>query len=61
MQRLTQAPNIAIATLWADLLCKDGSVAPDNAALVRQAVEAATALGRPLATAADIRQRFGAA
>ena len=44
-----------------NLLCKDGSVAPDNAALVRQAVEAATALGRPLATAADIRQRFGAA
>lgn len=43
-----------------NLLCKDGSVAPDNTALVRQAVEAAAALGRPLATAADIRQRFGA-
>ena len=43
-----------------NLLCKDGSVAPDNAALVRQAVEAASALGRPLASAADIRQRFGA-
>lgn len=24
MQRLTQAPNIAIATLWADLLCEAG-------------------------------------
>lgn len=24
MLRLTQAPNIAIATLWADLLCEDG-------------------------------------
>lgn len=44
-----------------NLLCKDGSVAPDNTALVRQAVDAAAALGRPLATAADIRQRFGAA
>ena len=43
-----------------NLLRKDGSVAPDNTALVRQAVEAAAALGRPLATAADIRQRFGA-
>lgn len=43
-----------------NLLCKDGSVAPDNTALVRQAVDAAAALGRPLATAADIRQRFGA-
>lgn len=43
-----------------NLLCKDGSPAPDNAALVRQAVEAATALGRPLATAADIRRRFDA-
>ncbi len=43
-----------------NLLCKDGSPAPDNAALVRQAVEAAAALGRPLATAADVRRRFGA-
>ncbi len=43
-----------------NLLCKDGSPAPDNAALVRQAVEAAAALGRPLATAADIRRRFDA-
>ncbi len=43
-----------------NLLCKDGSVAPDNTALVRQAVEAAAALGRPVATAANVRQRFGA-
>ncbi|MDD2546184.1 MAG: 3-keto-5-aminohexanoate cleavage protein [Burkholderiaceae bacterium] len=42
-----------------NLLCKDGSTAPDNQALVRQAVEAAQALGRPLATADDVRQRFG--
>ena len=27
MQRLTQAPNIAIATLWADLLCEAGMTA----------------------------------
>jgi len=39
-----------------NLLCKDGSIAPDNAALVRQAVQVAQALGRPLATADDIRQ-----
>lgn len=43
-----------------NLRCKDGQLAPDNAALVRQAVEAAHALGRPLATAHDLRQRFGA-
>ena len=24
MRRLTQAPNMAMATLWADLLCEDG-------------------------------------
>ena len=24
MQRLTQAPNVALATLWADLLCEAG-------------------------------------
>jgi len=24
MRRLTQAPNMALATLWADLLCEDG-------------------------------------
>ena len=41
-----------------NLLAKDGSTAPDNAALVRQAVVSAQALGRPLATADDIRQRF---
>ena len=43
-----------------NLLCKDGSIAPDNSALVRQAADAAAALGRPLATGADVRQRFGA-
>jgi uncharacterized protein (DUF849 family) len=37
---------------------RDGSVAPDNAALVAQTAEAAHALGRPLATAADIRALF---
>ena len=41
-----------------NLLCKDGSRAPDNRALVRQAAEAAAALGRPLASAEQIRQRF---
>ncbi len=42
-----------------NLLCKDGSTAPDNAALVRQATDAAQALGRPLASALDVRERFG--
>jgi len=41
-----------------NLLTKDGRTAPDNAALVRQAVESARALGRPLATAHEVRQRF---
>lgn len=41
-----------------NLLCKDGNTAPDNSALVRQAAEAAFALGRPLADADDIRRRF---
>ena len=44
-----------------NLQLKDSQTAPDNAALVRQAAEAAFSLGRPLATAQDIRQRFGAA
>ena len=44
-----------------NLLCKDGSIAPDNRALVRQCAETAAALGRPLATADQIRQRFVAA
>ena len=43
-----------------NLYLKDGRLAPDNAALVAQAAEAARSLGRPLATAADIRERFGA-
>ena len=41
-----------------NLYLKDGSLAPDNAALVRQVAEGAKALGRPLATADDIRARF---
>ena len=41
-----------------NLLLKDGRMAPDNAALVRQAVEVAQCLGRPLATADDIRALF---
>ena len=43
-----------------NLRCKDGSLAADNTALVRQAAQAAEALGRPLATAQELRQRFGA-
>lgn len=42
-----------------NLLRKDGSVAPDNVALVRQAVDGASALGRRLATGEWVRQRFG--
>ena len=43
-----------------NLYLKNGDMAPDNAALVTQAAQAALSLGRPVATAADIRQRFGA-
>jgi 3-keto-5-aminohexanoate cleavage enzyme len=43
-----------------NLYLKDGSLAADNGALVRQALQAAQVLGRPLATAEQIRQRFGA-
>ena len=43
-----------------NLYLKDGTMAPDNAALVAQAAQAAHSLGRPLATADDIRERFGA-
>jgi 3-keto-5-aminohexanoate cleavage enzyme len=42
-----------------NLYLKDGSLAADNAALVTQAAQAAHALGRPLATADQIRHRFG--
>ncbi|MFZ2990401.1 3-keto-5-aminohexanoate cleavage protein, partial [Ideonella sp.] len=38
-----------------NLCLRDGRLAPDNAALVRQVVEVAAALGRPLATADDLR------
>ena len=43
-----------------NLQLKTGATAPDNTALVKQAAEAALSLGRPLATAMEIRQRFGA-
>ena len=42
-----------------NLLQKDGATAVDNRVLVRQAAQAAEALGRPLATAAQVRARFG--
>ena len=41
-----------------NLLLKNGQPAPDNAALVAQAADAARCLGRPLATADQIRARF---
>jgi uncharacterized protein (DUF849 family) len=41
-----------------NLYLKDGRLAPDNAALVRQVSELAGALGRPLADAARLRERF---
>lgn len=44
-----------------NLYLKDGSTAPENAALVAQVAEGARALGRPLATADDVRKQFGRA
>ncbi len=41
-----------------NLYLKDGRLAPDNTALVRQVSELASALGRPLASAAQLRERF---
>ena len=41
-----------------NLLAKDGNTAPNNAALVAQSADIARCLGRPLASAADIRQCF---
>lgn len=41
-----------------NLFLKDGSQAPNNAALVSQVTEGAHALGRALATANDIRSQF---
>lgn len=41
-----------------NLYLKNGQIAPDNAALVAQAAEATRSLGRPVATAAQIRERF---
>jgi len=43
-----------------NLKLRDGSIAPGNAALVRQAAEGARSLGRPLATAEDARRIYGA-
>ncbi|MDE2419125.1 MAG: 3-keto-5-aminohexanoate cleavage protein [Burkholderiales bacterium] len=43
-----------------NLRLKNDTLAPNNEALVLQAVDAAHTLGRPLASAHDIRQRFGA-
>lgn len=41
-----------------NLYLKDGSLAPNNTALVAQVAQGAQALGRPLATADDIRRIF---
>lgn len=41
-----------------NLFLKDGALAPDNAALVAQVARMADALGRPLATAQQLRERF---
>jgi uncharacterized protein (DUF849 family) len=43
-----------------NLKLKNNQIAPDNADLVLQAADAARCLGRPLASANDIRQQFGA-
>lgn len=41
-----------------NLFLKDGALARDNAALVAQAADAAACIGRPLASADDVRARF---
>lgn len=41
-----------------NLLLRDGTTAPSNAALAKQVAEGAAALNRPLATADQIRSRF---
>ena len=41
-----------------NLFLKSGELAPDNAALVAQIAQGAAALGRPLASAADVRAQF---
>ncbi|MCH4588684.1 3-keto-5-aminohexanoate cleavage protein, partial [Achromobacter xylosoxidans] len=43
-----------------NLKLRDGSVASGNGELVRQAVEGAIALGRPVADAAEARRIYGA-
>ena len=42
-----------------NLLLPDGSVAPDNAALVRKAAAGSALCGRPIASADDVRRLFG--
>jgi uncharacterized protein (DUF849 family) len=42
-----------------NLQLKTGAIAPDNAALVAQAAQAALGLGRSLAHANEIRSQFG--
>lgn len=44
-----------------NLYLSDGTLAPGNAALVVQAAQGSRTLGRPLASAADARQIYGAA
>lgn len=44
-----------------NLLLNTGETAPDNAALVAQVVDSARCLGRPVATAQEVRSWFGAA
>ena len=41
-----------------NFVLKDGSPAPDNGALVAQAAEAAACIGRPLASADEVRALF---
>ncbi len=43
-----------------NLFLNDGSVAPDNAALVRQVADLANLIGRPLSNAHQLRDRFAA-
>ncbi|MFN3417508.1 MAG: 3-keto-5-aminohexanoate cleavage protein [Caldimonas sp.] len=44
-----------------NVLLRDGQIAPDNAALVAQIAQGAQVLGRELATADQVRARFGRA
>lgn len=42
-----------------NLWLRDGTLAPDNASLVRQVAESAVLTTRPLASAAQVREQFG--